>query len=110
MGFRHISIIDGEYTVKGIITRSDMDEHRLEHFWHEEGEQMLKEMNIDTLPTAIAFETRDREGVSHRRRASSVQSNHSVETVESEIDIEILVNDLEVSESPRMAIRKRIAN
>jgi hypothetical protein len=36
MGLRHIVVVDGDLFVKGIITRSDMNEHRLEHFWHAE--------------------------------------------------------------------------
>jgi CBS-domain-containing membrane protein len=36
MGLRHLVVVDGELQVKGIITRSDMNEHQLEHFWKEE--------------------------------------------------------------------------
>lgn len=36
VGLRHLIVVDGELVVKGIITRSDLDEHRLEHYWHEE--------------------------------------------------------------------------
>lgn len=36
MGFRHLVVVDGELMVVGIITRADMNEHRLAHFWHEE--------------------------------------------------------------------------
>ena len=36
MGLRHIVVVDGELCVKGIITRSNMNEHSLEHYWHEE--------------------------------------------------------------------------
>jgi hypothetical protein len=36
MGLRHVVVVDGELLVKGMITRSDMNEHQLEHYWHEE--------------------------------------------------------------------------
>jgi CBS-domain-containing membrane protein len=36
MGLRHLPIIDGELRVVGIITRADMNEHRLHHYWTEE--------------------------------------------------------------------------
>lgn len=41
MGLRHIVIVDGELQVVGIITRSDMNEHRLAHFWAEEVRLLL---------------------------------------------------------------------
>lgn len=111
MGLRHAVVVDGELMVKGIITRSDMNEHRLEHYWHEEGEKMQKEMNIDSLPTAIAYETRTTHEHGHgiRRRSASVQSNTTADTVDSDIDPEILLNDQEISDSPNMPLRKRIA-
>lgn len=129
MGLRHLIVVDGELMVKGIITRSDMTEHTLEHYWKEEvsavvclfciasfhddslilqGETMIKEMTVDTLPPAIGYEPKADERM-YRRRSASVQSNNTVETVESEIDVEILLNDLEVSDSPNISIRKRIA-
>jgi hypothetical protein len=42
MGLRHVIIVDGELFVKGIITRADLDQHRLEQFWQNEGEHMEK--------------------------------------------------------------------
>jgi hypothetical protein len=36
MGARHLVVVDGELGAVGIITRADMNEHRLAHFWHEE--------------------------------------------------------------------------
>eukprot|EP00599_Poterioochromonas_sp_BG-1_P012444 CAMPEP_0173159256 /NCGR_PEP_ID=MMETSP1105-20130129/16980_1 /TAXON_ID=2985 /ORGANISM="Ochromonas sp., Strain BG-1" /LENGTH=866 /DNA_ID=CAMNT_0014077613 /DNA_START=186 /DNA_END=2786 /DNA_ORIENTATION=- len=106
MGLRHLIVVDGDLQVKGIITRYDMDEHRLKHFWEEQGEQMQKEMTVDTLPPAVAYEIRTDTNV--RRRSASVQSNTTADTVDSEIDIEILQNDLQVSDSPSINIRKRI--
>lgn len=106
MGLRHMIVVDGELMVKGIITRYDMDEHRLKHFWEEQGEEMKNEMNIDSLPPAIAYEIKTEAQV--RRRSASVQSNTTADTIDSEIDIEILQNDLVVSDSPNIAIRKRL--
>lgn len=31
MGLRHLIIVDGDLFIKGIITRFDMNEHRLHH-------------------------------------------------------------------------------
>lgn len=71
---------------------------------------MQKEMNVDTLPTAVAYEVKsgERERLAGRRRSSTVQSGNTVDTVESEIDPEILINDLEVSDSPVLLLRKKI--
>lgn len=108
MGLRHLVVVDGDLQVAGIITRTDLNEHVLEHLWKEEGESMIKEMAVDTLPPAIGYEPKSEERM-YRRRSASVQSNNTVETVESDIDIEILMNDLEVSDSPNLIIRKRLA-
>jgi hypothetical protein len=107
MGLRHIIVVDGELMVIGIITRSDMNEHTLHHFWSEEGESMQKEIVIDTLPPAVAYEPK-LEARAYRGRSASVQSNNTVDTVESEIDIEILLQDRDVSDSPIFIIRKRL--
>jgi hypothetical protein len=117
MGLRHVVIIDGDHFVKGIITRADLDEHRLEHFWHDEGEHMEKEMNIGELPPPVAYRTKLTGAAAPgdaaflgRRRSTSVQSNASVDSVESEVDVEIARNALEPSDSPNIAIRKRISH
>jgi hypothetical protein len=67
---------------------------------------MQKEMSVDTLPPAIAYETRE---AVFRRRSASMQSNATVDTMESDVDAEIILNDLEVSDSPSMPIRKRLS-
>ena len=36
MGMRHVVVVNGELEVVGIITRSEMNEHHLAHFWKEE--------------------------------------------------------------------------
>jgi hypothetical protein len=67
-------------------------------------EHMQNELAVDSLPPAIAYETK----VDHRRCATSIQSNVTTESVDSEVDVEILMNDLEPSDSPAIAIRKRL--
>lgn len=108
MGLRHLVVVDGDLQVAGIVTRTDLNEHVLEHMWKEEGETMIKEMAVDTLPPAVGYEPKVEERM-YRRRSASVQSNNTVETVESDVDIEILMNDLEISDSPNIIIRKRLA-
>jgi len=106
MGMRHVVIIDQEMRVSGIITRADMNEHHLHHFWEEEGEQLQKEMNIDSLPAAIVYEPKD------RNRTDSVASNWTVDNEElANIDPEIVqayVNE-EVTDSPTTTLRKKLA-
>ena len=36
MGMRHVVVVDGELKVVGIITRTEMNEHHLAHYWKEE--------------------------------------------------------------------------
>eukprot|EP01034_Spumella_vulgaris_P041833 gene41833-51852_t len=36
MGLRHIVVVDGDFNVAGIVTRADMNEHTLKHYWDEE--------------------------------------------------------------------------
>ena len=35
MGLRHVIVVDGNLFVVGIVTRFDMNEHRLHHYWEE---------------------------------------------------------------------------
>lgn len=71
---------------------------------------MQKEMSVDTLPPAIAYEVKS-DVISNRRdrRSSTIQSYQSENTAESDMDVEILMADLDVSDSPNLVIRKRIA-
>lgn len=36
MGMRHLIVVDGELSVVGMITRSEMNEHYLHHYWEDE--------------------------------------------------------------------------
>ena len=35
MGYRHLIAVDGELQVTGMITRANMNEHNLHHYWEE---------------------------------------------------------------------------
>ena len=45
-----------------------------------------------------------------RRRGESVASNTTADTADVDVDPEILINDLEVSDSPNMKLRKKIVS
>ena len=70
---------------------------------------MQKEMNIDSLPPAIVYEPKV--SPDHRPRSGSVQSNHTADTDPEIVDPEIAkaIQDLEISDSPTISLRKRIA-
>jgi hypothetical protein len=94
-GYRNIfiSILNAVlYThsqVVGMITRADMNEHRLAHFWQEEGEQMQKDMNIDSLPVAIGYEMKENQG--YRKRTESVQSDGwTVESTDNASEVSLI--------------------
>lgn len=74
-----------------------------------QGEQMQKDMNIDTLPPAIVHESK--QSSEFRSRSGSVHSNITVETNESEgLDPEIVkaLHEFDVSDSPTISLRKKI--
>jgi chloride channel 7 len=105
LGLRHVVIIDGELRVTGMITRTEMNEHHLAHYWAAKGEQMQKEINIDSLPPAIVYETISEKKV----RSGSITSNGTADTLESiEMDEEIAaaMADFTGSDSPRISLRK----
>ncbi|RYY86391.1 hypothetical protein EON63_05845 [archaeon] len=69
---------------------------------------MQKEMSLDNFTTAIAYEPKHDPIAAFRRRSASIQSNNTLDTAESDVDPEILLNDMEVSDSPNVALRKKI--
>ena len=121
MGMRHLVVVDGELGVAGLITRSDMNEHRLSHYWEEEGEALSNELKVDTLPTAIVYEAKEKSGTDGlggggggghgRSRSGTVQSDHSgtQQGGETEVDPEIHEGYLEVSDSPPVTLRKKLS-
>jgi hypothetical protein len=48
LGLRHVVVLDGDHCVTGIITRHDLTEHRLEHHWFQEGDNMQKFISVDS--------------------------------------------------------------
>jgi len=127
MGYRHLVVVDGELVVVGIITRSDMNEHTLKHYWEEAGEQMQNDMKVDTLPPAIVYEIRPTKlslldamggqggggggggGLDKvsRSRSGSVASDHSG-LRDDEQDPEIFEAYQDVSDSPKSQLRKSL--
>ena len=107
MGLRHLCVVDGDLRVVGMITRYNMDEHRLKHFWEEEGEQLQKDMNIDSMPPAVVYDIK--EDYTSRGRSGTMQSNLTIDS-ETEVDPEILAAKLRenISDSPPIVLRKKI--
>ena len=116
MGLRHIIVVDGDLQVKGLITRSNLIEHRLEEYWEEEGEQIQNQMSVDSLPVAVAFDDRRADArsraLTRADRAYSTSSGGPPSLLEpldaSSIDMEIVLNDMNMPDSPSIAIRRRI--
>jgi chloride channel 7 len=103
MGYRHTVVIDAEMRVVGIITRYDMNEHRLHHLWEHQGNRMQKDLSVDILPPAIVYEVKtDSIG---RGRSGSVMASQP-ELVDDETDPEIIQMDGVVSDSPTVSLRK----
>jgi len=52
MGLRHLVVVDGDHLVTGMITRHDITEHRLEHHWFREGENLQRFINVSPMDSA----------------------------------------------------------
>jgi CBS domain-containing protein len=107
MGLRHLCVVDGDLRVVGMITRYNMDEHRLKHFWESEGEQLQKDMNIDSMPPAVVYDIK--EDYTSRGRSGTMQSNLTIDS-ETDVDPELLSAKLRdiISDSPPIVLRKKI--
>jgi hypothetical protein len=84
---------------------------------------MQKQMSVDSLPTAVAFEIRSRTNTRTRARTISDGNNNNsrmnrTRTVSSadtnlielmNIDMEIVFNDLEPPDSPGIPIRRAVS-
>lgn len=67
---------------------------------------MQKELNIDSLPPAVVYETKS---VEHRSRSGSIQSNTTIEEPEMlDPDFAKALQELEVSDSPTISLRKKL--
>lgn len=113
MGLRHLPIVDGELNVVGMITRADMNEHKLHEYWHHQGSAIMKSINIENKTQAIVHESKSsirRRGYSvapdfHRPRSSSVESVYTVES-DYEVDPDIVANKR--PESPSLPLQRVI--
>ena len=117
MGLRHLVVVDGELGVTGIITRADMNEHTLHHYWEEEGEQLQKEMSIDNMPAAIGYEPQTAiVGGTFRGRSATIESEGTEATGDSQENLGAtsapadpeLVKNPDGSDSPTIALRKKL--
>jgi chloride channel 7 len=112
MGLRHMPVVDNDLNVVGIVTRADMNEHKLHEYWHHQGAAIMKSINVENKAQAIVHETK---GSTSRRRGYSVapdfsrvrtSSVDSVYTIESdyEVDPDLLANIR--PDSPALPLQK----
>jgi hypothetical protein len=125
MGLRHLIVVDGDLAVVGIIARADLNEHTLHHYWEEEGEQLQKDMSIDTLPVAIGYENVSGPSeVRFRMRSHTIESDNITQDSDPDVlggapgggaggagekDPE-LVKPVDGSDSPSLQLRKKLEN
>lgn len=114
MGLRHLVVVDGDHKVTGMITRHDITEHKLEHHWFAEGDNLQKFINVGpmesfasenvsllkSLPNEIESYNRPFEDSpqKHSKVSSSNLSNSPPQTFNSEINS----NEFNASQAPEI--------
>jgi hypothetical protein len=115
MGLRHLIVVDGDLAVVGIVARADLNEHTLHHYWEEEGEQLQKDMIIDTLPAAVGYESvTGASEMKFRMRSHTIESDNITNDSDPEVgggpverDPE-MAKDPDGSDSPSLQLRKKL--
>lgn len=107
LGMRHLVVIDScDSTVKGILTRHELNQTYLRKVWANEKLSDNNDLIIEQLPPAIGYENPTSTS-SDRHRSQSHYSTSSIETIDSDVDIELVINNLVVTDSPKLPLRKK---
>lgn len=61
MGLRHVVVLDIDAKVVGMVTRSNMKEHHLVHYWRTQGAKFSQEAAVENLPPFVVVENEEQE-------------------------------------------------